>query len=86
MNFYNRFLNLINACTRLENQLFLRYHCRYFSTDIYGNKYFLAPYFDGDINKVILVFPDELNYLVQYFEWFDDSDPCYEEYYSAHGG
>ena len=79
MNPYQLYLKLVHLCIRIENQAFLRYCCRHVDTDIYGNQIYQAPYFDRDVNKIITVLCQDKNYLVQYFEWFDDHNPFYEE-------
>ena len=79
MNPYQLYLKLTYFYVQIENQAFLRYCCRRIDTDICGNRIYQAPYFDHDVHKIITVFERGESYLVQYFEWFDNHNPFYEE-------
>lgn len=74
--------NLNNLFASLQNRVFLRWFCQYLHQDTCGNRIYQGQYFDSNINKIIIVTPDNQSYLIRYFQWFDDYNPFYEEFCS----
>lgn len=83
MNLLDRCLAFVDFYTPLENWFFLRFHCEYLCTDEFGSKNYVAPYFNADISRVVIIIcSSDKTYLIQYFDWSDNLHPFYYEYLS----